>query len=195
MYGSRSYHGQLALFRQSRFQPGCSAHRAFSVYREGLDREALKTAVGILSNAVRPWCSFPRASSPARIPVEQLDGRHGFHRPHRRQTTRRRQACGTGGRPSHHRPLSFRGDLDATLTPVLEKIEARFSCVRRPDAGCANGSTGSAKALLCLKELEYLDRPQTGEVPERLGRLINCLLQPLEREWLKGEGDGDVVAR
>jgi hypothetical protein len=26
-------------------------------------------------------------------------------------------------------------------------------------------------------------------------RLINFLLQPLEREWLKGEGDGDVVAR
>ena len=40
------------LFRQNRFQTWLLPRLgAFSVYREGLDREALKTAVGILNDS------------------------------------------------------------------------------------------------------------------------------------------------
>jgi hypothetical protein len=89
----------------------------------------------------------------------------------------------------------FRGDLEAALTPVLEEIEARLSWRPPRERRFRERINRVGEALLCLKELEYLGRSQTGEVPERLARLINCLLQPLEKEWLKGEREGDVVAR
>ena len=56
------------LFMQSRLQTWLLPRiGAFSVYREGLDREALKTAIGILSDAVRPLVLFPEGASPARM--------------------------------------------------------------------------------------------------------------------------------
>ncbi len=48
---------------------------------------------------------------------------------------------------------------------------------------------------MTLKEIEYFDKPQAGALAERLSLLIDRLLAPLEREWLKGERDGDVPSR
>jgi len=50
-------------------------------------------------------------------------------------------------------------------------------------------------ALLALKELEYLGHTQSGELEQRLQRLIDHLLQPLEREWLGDVRDGAVIGR
>ena len=49
--------------------------------------------------------------------------------------------------------------------------------------------------LLALKELEYLGRTQDGTIAERIPKLINELLSPLEKEWTNGNGDGHPVAR
>jgi hypothetical protein len=46
-----------------------------------------------------------------------------------------------------------------------------------------------------LKELEYFGEPQTGTLEERLSKLIDQLLVPLENEWLKGKGEGDAISR
>jgi len=43
--------------------------------------------------------------------------------------------------------------------------------------------------------MEHLGGSQSGHVAERLQRLIDHLLAPLEREWLDGRGEGSVVAR
>ncbi len=50
-------------------------------------------------------------------------------------------------------------------------------------------------ALLCLKEIEYLGKPQPGTLHERLLRLIDHILSPIEDEWVQGKHDGHVVAR
>jgi 1-acyl-sn-glycerol-3-phosphate acyltransferase len=185
------------LFMQSRFQTWLLPRiGAFSVYREGLDREALKTAIGILNEAGRPLVLFPEGA------VSRTNERLGnlmegtafiAH-----SAAKQRAAATPAGQVVVH-PVAirylFRGDLAAALTPVIEEIEARLSW--RPSRECPLreriGRVG--EALLCLKELEYFGRSQAGEVSGRLDRLINSLLQPLEKEWLKGEADGDVVAR
>jgi hypothetical protein len=51
------------------------------------------------------------------------------------------------------------------------------------------------RALLTLKEHEYLGESQAGTVGERIGRLIDAILTPLEQEWLSGERAASVVAR
>jgi hypothetical protein len=50
-------------------------------------------------------------------------------------------------------------------------------------------------ALITLKELEHIGHPQTGEIHERLNKLIDAILNPLEDEWNAGRHDGNVTAR
>jgi hypothetical protein len=50
-------------------------------------------------------------------------------------------------------------------------------------------------AMLALKEIEYLGEPQGGAISERVARLVDRLLVPLEVEWLKGRREPDTVGR
>jgi 1-acyl-sn-glycerol-3-phosphate acyltransferase len=185
------------LFRQSRFQTWVLPRiGAFSVFREGLDREALKTAIGILNDAKRPLVLFPEGVvSRTNDRLNNLMEGTAFIA----HTAAKQRAVATPPGQVVVHPIVirylFRGDLDATLTPVLEEIEGRLSWRPPRERRLRERINRVGEALLCLKELEYLGRSQAGEVPERLDRLINCLLQPLEKEWLKGEREGDVVAR
>jgi 1-acyl-sn-glycerol-3-phosphate acyltransferase len=185
------------LFRQSRFQTWLLPRiGAFSVYREGLDREALKTAVDILTEAERPLLLFPEGVvSRTNDRLNSLMEGTAFIA---HAAARQRAAATPPGQVVVH-PVTvrylFRGDLAAALAPVLEEIEARFSRPAPPGLGLRERINRVDEALLGLKEAEYLGRPQTGEVAERRERLVQRLLQPLETEWLKGEADGDVVAR
>jgi 1-acyl-sn-glycerol-3-phosphate acyltransferase len=185
------------LFRQNRFQTWLLPRLgAFSVNREGLDREALKTAVGILDGAERPLLLFPEGVvSRTNDRLNNLMEGSAFIA---HAAARQRAAAAPPGQVVVHPVVIrylFRGDLEAALMPVLGEIESRLSW--RPSPGCRlrERINRVGEALLCVKELEYLGRPQTGEVPERLERLINSLLQPLEAEWLRGEVERDVVAR
>ena len=49
--------------------------------------------------------------------------------------------------------------------------------------------------MLALKEIEYFGEAQRGEVGERVQRLVDRLLCPLEDEWTQGRHDGGVVRR
>jgi 1-acyl-sn-glycerol-3-phosphate acyltransferase len=185
------------LFMQSRFQTWLLPRiGAFSVYREGLDREALKTAIGILNDAVRPLVLFPEGVvSRTNDRLNNLMEGTAFIA---HSAAKQRAAATPAGQVVVH-PVAiryrFRGDLGAALTPVIEEMETRLSW--RPSRECPlqERINRVGEALLCLKELEYFGGSQAGEAAGRLDRLINRLLQPLEQEWLKGEADGDVVAR
>jgi hypothetical protein len=67
---------------------------AFSVYREGLDRIAVRTTVELMVEARRS-SSFPRGSSHAPMTGSARLRRAGLHRPFRRQTTRQERAGST----------------------------------------------------------------------------------------------------
>jgi 1-acyl-sn-glycerol-3-phosphate acyltransferase len=185
------------LFRQNWFQTWLLPRiGAFSVYREGLDREALKTAVGILTEAERPLLLFPEGVvSRTNDRLNNLMEGTTFIA---HAAARQRAAATPPGQVVVHPVIVrylFRGDLAAALTPVLEEIEARFSRPSPPGLGLRKRINRVGEALLGLRETKYLGQVQTGSMAERLERLIQRLLQPLEKEWLKGEADGDVVAR
>lgn len=185
------------LFKQSAFQTWLLQRAgAFSVYREGLDREALKCAVQILVEAKRPLVLFPEGVvSRTNDQVNHLmDGTVFIAR----NAAKQRAADGGTGKVVVH-PTAiryfFEGNLDKTLTRALEQIEHRLSWRPQSHLGLTERIVKVGEALLTLKEIEYFGMPKAGELQERLTALIDHLLGPLEVEWLKGMRDDNVVTR
>ncbi len=183
IYSMASWH----LFQQSRLQ-GFAIRMCggFSVYREGVDRQSLNTAVDILTQARRPLVVFPEGTVFRTNDILQplLDGVAFLAR-----TAAKRRAKHDGGKVVIH-PVAikylFKGDLDKTLQPVLANIEDRFTF---HDSGQPRSLLQRiariSEAMLALKEIQYLGRAQTGEFSQRQARLIEHLLSPLERHWLE----------
>jgi 1-acyl-sn-glycerol-3-phosphate acyltransferase len=168
----------------------------FSVYREGMDRESLKLAIQLLTEAKHPLVVFPEGVvSRTNDRLGNLMDGPAFMA---RIAAKRRAGLKPAGQVVIH-PVAlryfFRGDLDATLAPVLEEVERRLSWRPRTNASVLNRIAKIGEALLTLKEIEYLGGPQTGGLEKRLKSLIDFLLVPLEDEWLKGDHDGGVVSR
>ena len=96
-------------------------------------------------------------------------------------------------------PVAFRhvyeGDIEATAGAMLSSIEKRLSWKTQEGQCLVERIYRVGNALLSLKELEYLGQSHTGELDERLTRLIDHLLTPLETEWLGGAKEGAVILR
>ena len=185
------------LFMQSRFQAWLLPRLgAFSVYREGMDREALKEAINILKEARRPLVLFPEGV------VSRTNDRLGNLMDGlafiARSAAKQRLTASPPGKVVVH-PVAIRytfgGEVKAVVTPVLAEIEARLSWRPQNDLPLTDRIYKVGHALLCLKEMEYLGQPQAGEMKPRLVALINHLLVPLEKEWVGGQSDGEVVTR
>lgn len=174
------------------------AHRAgaFSIYREGLDRQALNTAIEILDRAERPLVVFP----------EGVIGRHNDRLNSLQDGTAFMARSAAKKRAERHpagqvviHPIAlryhFRGNLEAALLPVLDEIEQRLSWRPKRELRIVQRIFVIGEALLALKEIEFLGATQSGSFFERINRLIDSLLVPLEEEWLKGRRDTTVVGR
>lgn len=185
------------VFMQTRLQSyllprlGC-----FSIYREGSDRESLKTAMQLAAEAERPLVIFP----------EGVISRHNDLLNHLMEGTalmargaaKQRAAAVPPGRVVVH-PVAIRylfdGDIAATARPVLAEIERRLSWHPADDLPLADRIARIGGALLALKEIEYLGSAQSGPVATRLAALIDRLLVPLEAEWVKGRREPAIVGR
>ncbi len=167
---------------------------AFSVYREGMDRAALNTAIDILVEGKRPLVIFPEGIiSRTNDRVNPLlDGTAFIAR------SAAKKRAKVGGQVVVH-PVAMRyhydGDVRPAVEPVLTEIEARLSWRPQQQLSLEERIGKVGQALLTLKEIEFLGQAQSGAVGERLEILINRLLEPLEREWLKGGRDTHVAAR
>lgn len=185
------------LFKQGRAQAWLlSRAGVFSVYREGLDREALACAVRILVAARRPLVVFPEgAITRHNDKLNHLMEGTAFIA---RSAAKQRAAATPGGRVVVH-PVAIRyvlaSDLEPAATPVLETIERRMSWRPLRELPLVERVLKVGGAMLALKEIEYLGAPQAGAIGERVGRLVDALLGPLEDEWLKGRREPDVVGR
>jgi 1-acyl-sn-glycerol-3-phosphate acyltransferase len=169
---------------------------AFSIYREGIDRSALNTAIEILENAERPLVIFPEgfiSRTNDRL-NDLMDGTALIAR----SAAKKRAKMQPPGKVVVH-PIAlrytFHGDINASVTRMLDEIEARLSWRPQRHLQPLERIYKTGGALLALKEIEYLDRTQDGELGRRLERLINGILEPLEKEWLNGEHEGIVPAR
>ena len=85
--------------------------------------------------------------------------------------------------------------MRAAITPVLRDIEHRLSWRSHEHLRLEERIAKIGVALLTLKEIEYFGSAQAGSLPERLEKLIDRLLVPLEVEWLKGRREKEIVQR
>jgi 1-acyl-sn-glycerol-3-phosphate acyltransferase len=185
------------LFMQSRVQSFLLPRiGGFSLYREGLDRESLKCATHILAEAQFPLTVFPEGfvtRNNDRL-LNLQDGVAFLAR----SAAKLRAASPRPGQVVVHPVFIryfFEGDLVTTLAPVLREIEARLSWQPQSHLPLRDRITKAGHALLALKEIEYLGASQSRGVNERLPRLLDHLLAPLEQEWNGGHREPDSMAR
>jgi 1-acyl-sn-glycerol-3-phosphate acyltransferase len=167
----------------------------FSVFREGVDRAAITAAIDILVSGQRPLLIFPEgAVSRTNDRVNPLLEGTAFIA---RTAAKRREKAGQGRVIVHPIAIRYRfhGDVRSAVEPVLNDIESRLTWRPVPERQLVERIAKVGEALLTLKELEYLGRPQTGTLDERLRRLIDHLLVPLERQWLTGDDETNTVVR
>ncbi len=188
-----SWHVFMQSRLQSFFLPRLGV---FSIYREGTDREALKTAMQLTAEARRPLVIFP----------EGVISRHNDRLNHLMEGTalmargaaKQRAALNPPGKVVVH-PVAIRylfdGDIAATSATVLRDIEHRLTWRPQDDLPLKDRIAKIGGALLALKEVEHFGAAQSGAIGERLDRLIDRLLVPLETEWVKGRREKEIVAR
>jgi 1-acyl-sn-glycerol-3-phosphate acyltransferase len=185
------------LFMQGRLQAFLLRRAGgFSIYREGLDRQALAAGVEILTHGRRPLVIFPEGVISRHN--DRLNSLMGGTALIARTAAKKRAEANVDAQVVVH-PIAiryhFHGNVEQALHPVLDDIERRLSWRPKRELGLVDRIVRVGESLLCLKELEYLGRAQSGTIFERAERLIDHLLVPLEQEWLKGRAESTTVAR
>jgi 1-acyl-sn-glycerol-3-phosphate acyltransferase len=174
---------------------------AFSVYREGIDRQAVQKGIDILVDGRRPLVLFPEgALSQANDHLNELqEGVSFIARSAAAKLEKTTVESSSSPRKVYTVPVAIRyvyeGDIEATAGAMLSSIEKRLSWKTQEGQCLVERIYRVGNALLSLKELEYLGQSHTGELDERLTRLIDHLLTPLETEWLGGAKEGAVILR
>lgn len=192
-YAMASWH----LFHQSRLH-AWAIHRmgGFSVHREGVDRQAINTAIELLAEARRPLVIFPEgATSRTNDYLHALLDGVAFIA---RTAAKRRARQDPAGKVVVH-PIGikylFQGDIRKVADDILTEIEHRLTWPPQRDLPLLQRMYKVGSALLTLKEIEYLGQPQPGKLDDRLHGLTDRLLGPLEEEWFGKKQDGGVVPR
>ena len=88
----------------------------------------------------------------------------------------------------------FLGRLDESAAPVLDRIETRLTWTPRPDLPLIERLRRAGNAILGLQELELVGEFRHATIAERLARLIDEILGPLEAEWKVKKRERDVPA-
>jgi 1-acyl-sn-glycerol-3-phosphate acyltransferase len=169
---------------------------AFSVYREGLDRVAVRTAIELLLEARRPLAVFPEGI------ITRSNDRLGalYEGPaFIAYSAAKQRAKNEPGARTLIIPVALRyhflGRLQESAAPVLDRIETRLTWKPRPDLPLIERLRRAGNAILGLKELELVGEFRHATLAERLPRLINEILGPLEAEWKVKIGESYVPAR
>lgn len=189
------YMSSWHLFKQSRAKAFVLPRvGVFSVYREGADRAAVKTSVGILANAERPLVIFPEGflgRTNDRLNA-LMDGPALIARV---AAKKRAQANPPGQLVVHPVALRYRvrGPLEPGVTGVLAEIERRLGGPPNPQLPLRDRVEKIGDALLAKKEIQYIGQAQSGSRAARLAGLINVLLRPLEDEWVGARHDDEPV--
>jgi 1-acyl-sn-glycerol-3-phosphate acyltransferase len=182
------YMASRHLFMEGQLQAFVlQAFGAFSVFREGADKAAVKTAIGILVEGKRPLVVFPEGfvARPNDRVRPFLDGVSLIV-----QLAGKERAKQFPDKPLKIHPIAIRYKLLSDPTPslheTLDEIEQKFIWKKR-EMPLRERILKVGEALLTLKELEYFNEAKSGDVSKRLDNLINHLLEKLEVKWLKGK--------
>jgi 1-acyl-sn-glycerol-3-phosphate acyltransferase len=167
---------------------------AFSIYREGMDKQAVANSIEILEGARRPLVIFPEghiSRTNDRL-TPMLEGMALIARQAAKKRAKENKKVVV--HPVALR-YSFAFDVESAAAKMLDEIERRLTW--RPSRGLPLHKRFEkvGAGLLALKELEYLGHTQDGTIGERLTKLIDAILVPMEAEWLNGNGEGHAVTR
>jgi 1-acyl-sn-glycerol-3-phosphate acyltransferase len=193
LFAMASWH----VFKQSRFQTFMTRRMgAFSVLREGNDRQAIDTAIDIMVSRQRPLIMFPEGAITRHNDLieEMMEGPSFIAR----QAAKRLQKL---GRPSgvviHPVAIryAFQGDLAKTLEPTLERLERSMSWQPQAHLSLVDRVGKLGQALLTLREVETFGEARSGNLYERAEKLVEHLLSRLEAEWHISDTSGSVIAR
>lgn len=168
----------------------------FSVYREGMDRRSLDTAIEILVTARRPLIVFPEGAL-SRHNDQLMALMDGVAFMARTAAKRRAKKEPPGKVVIHPTAIRyyFRGNLEKALSPVLDEIESHFAWRPRKGRSLISRIRAIGEGCLALKEIEYFGHARTGDIYERVDSLIDHVLLPLEEEWDIRDKATNVVGR
>lgn len=192
-YAMASWH----LFNQDKISAwAINRMGGFSINREGVDRQSINTAIELLAEAKRPMVIFPEGATSRTADRLQamLDGVAFIAR-----AAAKKRAKDSPEKKVVVHPIAvkyfYQGDIQKLADEMLTDIEHRLSWRPQRHVPLVSRIGKVARALLALKEMEYLGEPQTGSLQERLTRLIDYLLGPIEQEWIGAPQHGAVVPR
>jgi 1-acyl-sn-glycerol-3-phosphate acyltransferase len=168
----------------------------FSVYREGLDRTAIKYAIELLVEAERPLVLFPEgiiSRANDRLGAF-MEGPAFIARSAAKQRAKSQSSARTLLVPVGIR-YHFLGRLEQSAVAVIDRIESRLTWTPRREIPLVERLQRIGVALVGLKELELFGDVRPGPWSDRLVRLIDDILVPLETEWKVKKRETDVPAR
>lgn len=168
---------------------------AFSVYREGNDRQSVNCAIDLLVEARRPLVIFPEGavSRHCDILMDLMDG-PGFIA---RQATKRREKAGK--KPVVVHPVAIRysydGDPYAAVADDLERLERNFSWEPQTHLSTSKRLRKLGEAVLAAKEVEYTGTVRAGNPFDRVEQLAMETLEKLEDKWGIKDRSPGIVSR
>lgn len=153
----------------------------FPVDRESADISAFKAGVEILSSGKHPLLIFPEGEvyhladrlTPVREGAAAL------------AVTAARK-CASSGKSVWIVPVGlkyhFLDDFDPLpgLTALMDDLESRLTWWHHRERSLVERVYRYAEAMLAVKEIEYLDSPQTGSLPDRISALRSRILDTIE---------------
>jgi 1-acyl-sn-glycerol-3-phosphate acyltransferase len=193
LFAMASWH----VFKQSRFQTFMTRRMgAFSILREGNDRQAIETAINIMLSKRRPLIVFPEGAITRHNDLidEMMEGPSFIAR----QVAKRLKKEGKPGEVVIH-PVAtryaFQGDVAATLEPDLEALEKGLSWQPQRHLSVVDRIGRIGQAVLSLKEIEFAGAPSDGNLYERAEKLVEDVLSRLEAEWQTKDSSGNAMVR
>lgn len=192
-YAMASWH----VFKQGWFETFI-ANRVggFSIYREGVDRRALDTAVEIVSTAERPLIIFPEgviSFANDRL-LSLMDGISFVAR----AAARKRAKSHPDSKVVIH-PVGYRyehqSDPEVSLSPILDRLERMYFWQTQDHRPVLDRIHRLRDAVQSAREVQLIGQPVPGDTELRMADLAEHILHKYEAEWLGGVRRGDVIAR
>jgi len=163
----------------------------FSVLREGNDRQAVRTGIDLIARASRPMFVFPEGY------VSRMNDRLGVLQEGAsliaRQAARQRDKAASGKVTAHPVIIKYQflGNLEQTAKATLDRLGIKLKLPFDRALALTARLELVREEIIRVKETEIT----RGPLAERVPRLINALLSPLENFWEPAEHNGNTYSR
>ena len=188
------------LYHQDAFSGWMIKHLgAFSINREGMDKEAISFSIKTLVDGERMLVIYPEGSISRSNDFMHpfLDGTGFIARSAARKRQKLVDASNSGKVVVH--PVTFRyhfiGDFEACCEHSLQLLESHLNWTPQTKLPLLERIARVAGGLLAKREEQYLGAAQSGDYYDRIETLIIQILSAQEQKW-KGEvQQGDYIPR